>query len=209
MLADKNPNVWNESIGFIISKNPYAKEQKEAKVPSDYNFSLENRVHAAENSFELPVLPASGVSAGTGRLYIWEKTVDLTMERPLFGFGMDTLMYHFPHYNIDARAGLRTEKTIVDKPHSMYVGAFYGTGIVGFIGFMGVLVLTGWVALKTVVIRKYVMASMLGIGWLAFLIQALFNDTLPGTAGPMWAIAGMMMAILLAKNEVKEDGVNN
>jgi len=168
-------------------------------------------VYAAENSFELPVLPGQGIAAGSGRAYIWGKTVALTLERPLFGLGLDTILYHFPHYNIDARAGMLTEHTIIDKPHSMYVGIFYGTGIIGFIGFIGLAILTVLFALKAVSARKSSIAVVLGIAWLAFLIQALFNDTLPGTAAPMWALAGMMMAIIIRNKDVEEitDGRND
>ncbi|AOV08792.1 O-antigen ligase family protein [Sporosarcina ureilytica] len=204
VLADKNPRVWNESIGFIIKKNPYVKEQPVAMAPTDFKFTFENRVYAAENKFELPVLPERGTAAGSGRAYIWSKTIDLTMERPLFGFGLDTIMYHFPHYNIDARAGMRSESTIVDKPHNMYVGIFYGTGILGFIGFAGIAIITLLVTLKAILTRKHILAVIFGIGWLGFLIQALFNDTLPGTAAPMWTLAGMMMAYMLATKEDKE-----
>ena len=56
--------------------------------------------------FTLPELPESGWGPGTGRIYIWEKTLKLVKERPLFGYGLDTLMYNFPHDNIEARANL-------------------------------------------------------------------------------------------------------
>lgn len=211
VLAEKNPRVWNESIGFIVKKNPYVKEQPVATAPKHFGLTVENRVYAAENSFELPVLPERGTAAGSGRAYIWSKTIDLTMDRPLFGYGLDTIMYHFPHYNIDARAGMRSEHTIVDKPHNMYVGIFYGTGIIGFIGFAGLAVVMAFSGLKAIVTRQSIVLAVLAIGWLAFLIQALFNDTLPGTAAPMWAIAGMMVAFILSNKEVKEitDGRND
>lgn len=211
VLAEENPQVWNESIGFIIKKNPYLKEQPMAIESSSIKYQLENRVYAAEEIFELPELPWRGTAAGSGRAYIWGKTVELTMEKPLFGYGLDTLIYHFPHYNIDARAGMWDENSIVDKPHSMYVGILYGTGIIGFIGFAGLAIITVLVALKVVVTRKYVIAAVFAIGWLAFLIQAMFNDSLPGTAAPMWAIAGMMMAFIVRNKDVEEitDGRNN
>lgn len=211
ILADKNPKVWTESIGFFIKKNPYVIEQPTATKVTNSQFSFENRAFAAENQFELPELPERSISAGTGRFYIWQKTFDLTMKRPLFGYGLDTLMYHFPHYNIDARAGIRDEKTIVDKPHSMYVGVLYGTGIVGFISFAGIAILTVIAVLKVVFTRKQAMINVFALGWLAFLTQALFNDSLPGTAGPMWVIAGIMMGMILIKNEVegKIDGRND
>lgn len=204
MLAKEDPRVWNESIGFIVKKNPYIKEQLIASATEPYNFSLERRAYAADNQFELPVLPGRGWSAGSGRIYIWEKTLKLTMERPLFGYGMDTIMYHFPHYNIDARAGMWSEDTIVDKPHNMYIGVLYGTGIIGLIGFMGIVIMTTLTAFKVVWTRKYMTLAVLAIGWLAFLLQAMFNDSLPGTSGPLWAIAGIMMGLVFAKNESKE-----
>lgn len=204
VLAEKNPRVWNESIGFIVKKNPYVQEQQVAVGTSNTEYQLGNQVYAAENIFELPELPEAGYSAGSGRVYIWGKTIDLTMKRPLLGFGLDTFMYHFPHYNIDARSGIGSEHTIVDKPHSMYVGILYGTGFIGFIGFAGLAILTVLIALKAIITRMHVLAIVFGVSWLAFLIQALFNDTLPGTAAPMWAMAGMMMAFIVRNKEVEE-----
>lgn len=211
ILAEKDPRVWNESIGFLIKKNPYIEEQTTAIDATMFKFSLENKAFAAENHFKLPELPERGFAAGSGRTYIWEKTFELTMNRPLFGYGLDTLMYHFPHYNIDARAGMWDENTIVDKPHSMYMGIFYGTGIVGIIGFAGIAILTVLAALKVVFTRRQAMVAVLAVGWLAFLLQALFNDSLPGTAGPMWALAGMMMGLLFVNKDVEEktDGRND
>ncbi len=212
VLASDDPRVWNESIGFIIKKNPYEKEKEAAASVTDrYSFSFEHRAYAADNHFELPKLPESGVSAGSGRMYIWGKTFELTMKRPAFGYGMDTLMYHFPHYNIDARAGLSSETNIVDKPHSMYVGIFYGTGIVGLLGFLGIAVITSLMALKAIFTQKYNVAAVFGIAWLAFLVQALFNDTLPGTAAPLWTLVGMMVAYMYTNKEGKElsDGRND
>lgn len=204
VLANKDSRVWDESIGFIIKKNPYVKEQPVGMGLSNMEFQFGSRVYAAENSFELPELPEANYSAGSGRVYIWGKAIDLVMERPLIGFGLDTFMYHFPHYNIDARAGMWLENTIVDKPHNMYVGILYGTGIIGFIGFAGLAIIMALGALKAIVTRQSIIPAVLSIGWLAFLIQALFNDALPGTAAPMWVIAGMLMAFIGINKEFEE-----
>lgn len=211
LLAEKDPRVWKESIGFFIKKNPYVEIEPTALKKTEFNFTFERKAFAAENPFKLPELPDRGRAAGSGRAYIWQKTSELTMQRPLFGYGLDTLMYHFPHYNIDARAGMWSEHTIVDKPHSMYIGIFYGTGIIGMIGFAGIGVLTVIAGLKTVFTRKHASIAVLSVGWLAFLFQALFNDSIPGTAGPMWALAGIMLGLLTAnkKNEEITDGRND
>lgn len=201
VLSEKNPRIWTESIGFVIKKNPYLNENAASRAPLVMEFSMGDSVYAADSTFSLPELPEPSNAALTSRVYIWEKAVEKTMQRPLFGYGLDTLMYHFPHYNIDARAGMETEDAIVDKPHSMFVGIFFGTGIVGFISFAGIALITVLAALKAIFKRKDAIAVVLGIAWLAFLIQAFVNDSLPGTAGPMWTLAGMMMACLLINQE--------
>lgn len=211
ILAEKNPRVWTESLGFLVKKNPYVKEQSVVESYTEPSYLFENKAFAAEIHFELPELPQRGVATGSGRMYIWQKTIELTMERPVFGYGLDTLMYNFPHYNVDARAGMWNENKIVDKPHSMYMGIFYGVGLVGFIGFAGIAIITSLTAIKVILTRRQTIISVLSVGWIAFLIQALFNDSLPGTAGPMWTIAGIMMGLFLINNEVKEkiDGRND
>ena len=211
VLSEKNPRVWDESIGFVMKKNPYAKEQTAEIGQVEFPISIVKRAFAADNQFELPVLPERGVAIGSGRAYIWQKTLELAMERPLLGYGLDTLMYQFPHYNIDARAGMWTEDKIVDKPHSMYIGILYGSGIIGIIGFAGVALVSALAALKIVFRRKQALLTVIAVGWLAFLFQAIFNDSIPGTAGPMWALSGMMMGILLVNKEIEEkiDGRNN
>lgn len=211
VLASKNPGVWSESIGFFVSKNPYVVEQP---VATSFNNNdswkptnlLETTAFAAKEKFALPVLPEREMAAGSGRAYIWGKALELTMERPIFGYGLDTLMYNFPHDNLDARAGMYYETVLVDKPHSMYVGIGYGTGIVGLIGFLGLAVLTVWAVLKAVIRFNAAsgIAVTLGIAWIAFLIQSLFNDSLPGTAAPLWTLAGIMMAFFYKQKEIKE-----
>ena len=153
-LAEKNPQVWAESIGFIIKENPYIEVPVTTTSNNKFQINLENRVYAAENSFELPTLPERDTAAGSGRAYIWGKTLEITMERPLFGYGLDTFVYNFPHYNIDARSGMWDENTIVDKPHSMYIGILYGTGIIGLIGFGGLAIITVFFAIKSSYSKK-------------------------------------------------------
>lgn len=203
ILAKENPRIWSESIGFFIKDNPYVeKANVTSSLNIDLNFELDKKVYAADSHFELPVLPESKMSAGTGRTYIWGKTLELVSERPLLGYGMDTLMYHFPHYNIDARGGLRTEHTIVDKPHNMYVGVLYGVGIIGFIAILILVLGTMIKMLKGIFGNPTSNVNILIVAWFAFALQFMFNDSLPGTTPIMWLFAGITLA-LLNKKEFK------
>lgn len=200
ILAKENPRVWDESFGFIFNNNPYVKAE-EGEVTF---FNFNNKVSASDNSFELPVLPESGVSAGTGRVYIWEKTFDLIKDRPLIGYGMDSLMYNFPHYNIDARAGLGTETIITDKPHNIFIGILYGTGIFGFIAIVLLFVYFIYSFFKHLFKKVNIQYVVLGIGSLAYFTQGMFNDSLPSVSAVSWIFMGIMFATYLKEKELED-----
>ncbi|MFL1994898.1 O-antigen ligase family protein [Lysinibacillus irui] len=209
MLANKDARVWTESIGFVVEWNPYVKEDPAPVVSlkSDIKFEWMTRAYADEK-FNLPVLPERGWAAGSGRFYIWGKALEIVKERPVFGYGLDTFMYNFPHYAIDARAGLYDENTITDKPHNMYIYWLYGTGLAGLLCAILLVSMTLMNIITAIKCNNNMIISVLGISWVAYLIQAVFNDSLPGTSASMWAIAGIVVAITL-KNKEQIDGRDN
>lgn len=201
MLAKENSKVWDETFGFFVASNPYVEETIPPLSNSNHNNNgsimtiFENTVYASENAVELPELPQTGVGAGSGRVYIWSYILDLVKERPLQGYGLDSLMYNFQHYNIDARANLETETVVVDKPHNLYIGVLYGTGIVGFIAFMILILVSTWISLKQVFKPQNILLTVLAVGVLAFFFQAIFNDSLPGISGVMWVVTGILLSM--------------
>ncbi|MGE6513592.1 O-antigen ligase family protein [Lysinibacillus sphaericus] len=209
VLANKDARVWTESVGAVIKSNPYLKEEPtlSTSMNIDMEFDWMKRAHAAEK-FELPVLSERGWGAGSGRIYIWSKTLNLITERPLFGYGLDTLMYNFPHYSSDIRAAYWFEDTITDKTHNMYMGLLYGTGFVGLLSVLILIGLSVYHPLKKAFKYNCAIICILGTAWGAYLIQAMFNDSLPGTSASMWAMAGMLLAITF-KNKEQVDGRDN
>lgn len=212
ILAKENSKVWDETFGFFVSSNPYVEEtlqqvSNKNNTQNPLEMILENKVYASEQAVEIPELPQSGVGAGSGRLYIWTYILDLVKERPIQGYGLDSLMYNFQHYNIDARANLETEAVIVDKPHNMYIGVLYGTGIVGFIAFMVLVLASTWASIKQIIKPKAqnVLITVLAVGALAFFFQAIFNDSLPGINGVMWVVLGILLVNFKFNSEVNQE----
>ncbi|QFF97981.1 O-antigen ligase family protein [Psychrobacillus glaciei] len=210
VLSVKDPKVWDESVGFFLPENPYVVElpkDTSLKEINDWHVSkfFFSTVFAADAAFTLPELPKNAWGPGTGRIYIWQKTLQLVSERPLFGYGLDTLIYNFPHYDIEAQGNLN-ELTIVDKPHNLYVGIVYGTGIIGLFGFLGIVFNIVWVALKKIFSYNKLssLTIVLCVTWLAFLFQALFNDSLPGTTTPVFIIGGIIMGLIYNDKEALE-----
>lgn len=209
IAASQNAKVWDETIGMVIKNNPYLPEAQPEATASTYNVEgmFTTKAYAAEK-FALPTLPERATAAGSGRMYIWDKAFNLVKERPLFGYGLDSMMYQFPHYNIDARAGLADENTIADKPHNMYVSLLFGTGIIGLLCMLVLMMLSIGAPLKTAIQTKSAPIFILGIAWVAFLLQSMFNDSLPGTSAVAFTLLGMMLAMTLQSKE-QADGRNN
>ncbi|WP_042470965.1 O-antigen ligase family protein [Bacillus ndiopicus] len=207
VLASKNSLIWTESVGVIFESNPYVEENKDISFKNqEYNINWISRAYATDN-FELPKLPERHTSLGNGRVYIWGKTMNLIAQRPLVGYGLDTLVYNFPHYNIDSRAGIGYEFVITDKPHSIYMGLFYGVGTIGFLAVLIIIVSTLVISIK-VIIKKHRELGIIYIAWSAYLLQALLNDSLPSISAPMWILAGIMMALTFTHKE-SINGRNN
>jgi len=96
---------------------------------------------------ELKTVDAMGwnnnLEFGSGRGYIWSRTLPMIKETILLGHGADTYCIYFPHndyvgkYNV----GWDNLNLIVDKPHNLYMGMAVGTGLISVFAFLSILIL--------------------------------------------------------------------
>lgn len=204
-VSAKDPRIWAESFGFF--ENLYVSQTQPASEPVVNDEGVNNQTAEKqpimEKTLQLPVLPARAMSAGSGRVYIWEKTIDQFKERPLVGYGLDSLMYNFPHYHIDARAGMYDENTITDKPHNTYLGVLYGTGIVGFIALVFTVVMLSVMSVMTLFQQKNSQFAIVAIASGAYFVQAMFNDSLPGISAITWVFIGMTFALMYQAKQLE------
>lgn len=217
-MAKHNPKVWDETLGFFIKGNPFMQEElsissKPIELAIDtYRNVLEQiplvpSVFAESNEEEklIPDLPEQGVGAGSGRIYIWTETLKLVKERPLTGYGMDTLPFFFPQDDPQIYANIENYNLIVDKPHNMYLGILYGAGIFAFLTFLGLLAIHFYNNAKIFIKNKIdeeklIYIAALFAGWWAYLMQAMFNDTIVGTAPIFFVLFGVGISLLLSQN---------
>jgi hypothetical protein len=68
---------------------------------------------------------------GSGRGYIWSRTIPMISKTIVVGHGADTFCVYFPHKDYVGKynAGWNIN-TIVDKPHNMYFASAVGTGLI-------------------------------------------------------------------------------
>lgn len=187
-LSLMDNQIGEESYRFITQQ----------QQQNDYNFGKNFTPTEATtyDEFVLPLLPNKSTSALSSRAYIWEKSFDLIGEKPLFGYGLDTFLYHFPHFNLDARSGISTERIIVDKPHSSYLDLLFGVGFIGFTVFFIII----WYFLKVVILqirnKKFIRFLPLVMLLIAFGIQGITVDTNVGTSVVFWSVLGLYFSII-------------
>ncbi|MER2076573.1 O-antigen ligase family protein [Psychrobacillus psychrotolerans] len=199
LLSKQNPKVWDESVGFFIKTNPFVKLDGAFLELNFPNYKVE----AAESTLELPTLAERYYSAGSGRTYIWVKVLELVKEKPITGYGLDTLTYHFPQNDINKRSGMFDENIIIDKPHNFFINILYGSGLLGFLS------LICFVSIYSFKLFKYVIKDKQSpiiwafiLGWGAFLIQGIFNDSVIGaTIVPFLSIS---IIYAISKRNIKE-----
>lgn len=215
-----NPNFF--ALEDVTSSTNSSKIQKVSMGDSNRKFSGERlqdiflpaKAYAEGNNnagstekYEIPTLPAPGISAGSGRAYIWDKTFETAMKRPIFGYGLDTFTYVFPQNDRDKVAGLGTYNIIVDKPHNMYLGLLIGSGFIALLAFIllvGSILIKG---IKTVWRRQTpqqenaVMLALFTASF-AYLVQGLVNDSVIGSAVIFWVLLGVLVSLLDNRNVV-------
>lgn len=142
-------------------------------------------------------LPSYAPSSDSGRFHIWIRTIDLIKEKPVLGYGLDTLGYYFPHYDLK---GVNISNNIVDKPHNMYLALAFGSGIPALLAFLVLVIhyLKKSLFLYQENINTHLRIMLLCIlgGCLAYLYQGLFNDSIIGTAPIFWIFFGIGVSLL-------------
>jgi putative inorganic carbon (HCO3(-)) transporter len=128
--------------------------------------------------------------AGSNRMYIWLKTLELVSAQPFTGYGLENLQMAFvSQYKSDMLAQFG-RVMFVDKAHNEYLHIAVTAGIPALLIYLGLLVQ---------IARKYsarlaesdvyqaLTASLIG-----YLTQAFFNISVVSVAFIFWAFLGLM-----------------
>ncbi|QAV25723.1 O-antigen polymerase [Neobacillus thermocopriae] len=212
VMVNHNPRVWDETFGFFIKTNPFAEAHammdglRQAFDPS--HVYAESEHNQQDQAYELPQLPESGVGSGSGRLYIWKKTWELIQQRPLLGYGLDTLPYFFPQDDPEKHANIETYTVIVDKPHNLYIGIAYGAGVIALFALIAFVANIAILAMKRIAKTMFgddeqAIFASIALACSAYLVQALFNDSIIGTAVIFWILLGVLVSFLVQQKKEK------
>jgi len=166
-------------------------------------------------------VPATGFASnqgfGSGRGYIWSRSIPMMKDTVLMGHGADTYAIHFPHNDYVGKYNSGTFSSniniIVDKPHNMYMGAWIGTGGISVIAF---LALTGIYLVQS--IQLYIKKSFadndfltfagsgIAFGIFGFLVSGLVNDSTVSVMPMFYGLLGTGIAVnMILAHKVKTE----
>jgi putative inorganic carbon (HCO3(-)) transporter len=131
------------------------------------------------------------------RLYVWDKTVRLIIERPWFGYGLETFMLVFKKYNQEYTE-IFHDRVIIDRAHNNYLDVAFAMGLPGLAAYLALLLsflVYVWHLFKGLQDRSHKMLA-LGIlaGFCGYLINDLFIFSVVSVSPTFWSLMGLTLA---------------
>ena len=206
------PAQSDDGKNFIIFSMDKQEKNWVFRVTDDgvyYNTEIGTTVKLEEN---VPSVGwADNQEFGSGRGYIWSRTIPMMKDTLLLGHGADTYCLYFPHQDYVGKYNSGTFSDnisiIVDKPHNMYMGMWLGTGMFSVFAFLAIMLLYILQSVKLYRNRKYfsfLEYSGIGIflGIVGFAVTGLVNDSSVSIMPMFYGLLGTGTAInmILARN---------
>lgn len=191
----------------------------------DWNFRLDEQivmVNDLGNDVVLEDVPSIGweknTSFGSGRGYIWSRTLPMMKDTMLIGHGADTYCIYFPHKDyvgkLKSPSYTNNYNIIVDKPHNMYMGMWVGTGGISVIAFLAMLGMYAWQSIRWIWKSKFenfldFAGAGIFLGIIGFAVTGLVDDSSVSVMPMFYGLLGTGIAINMIQNrnlakEVKE-----
>ena len=139
---------------------------------------------------------------GSGRGYIWSRSLPILKENMILGNGPDTYAIYFPQEDFIGRFNTKSVPygALVDKPHNLYLQIGINTGAISLIGFLAIVIMY---LIQS--IRMYFKNNLedeieiVGLGIfiavLSYLVAGIFNDSTVAVAPVFWILLGTGIAI--------------
>ncbi len=148
---------------------------------------------------------------GSGRGYIWSRSIPLVFKNIIIGKGPDSFALEFPQNDVIAKLNyLGNPYIIVDKPHSIYLQSAINTGVLSLLAIIVLVALYLIQTLIKLVTRNdgiIVNAARLACASAvtAYMAAGATTDSVVSVAPVFWIILGMGYGV----NFIRSAGVEN
>lgn len=140
---------------------------------------------------------------GTARTSMWKSAIPWIKDYPILGSGLDTIKYQYPNYRLPDYGKLEGGHNFTpDRLHNEYLNTLATKGVVGFISYYLIFILT-WLLICIKGLYRFIDTKnpyqflLLGtvVGGLVYLGQVLFNFGVVATLVLFYILLGSGIAI--------------
>jgi hypothetical protein len=122
----------------------------------------------------------------SNRGYIWNRTIQLVFEKPVFGYGADTYTAIYPQGDLIYKHQIFGNHVIVvDKPHNLFLTIALNFGFVGLIFFL-------CISLQTFIQSRF---DFLMIPILSYFVVGLVNDSVVFATYIIFVLFGLLLIL--------------
>ena len=119
---------------------------------------------------------------GSGRGFIWSRTIPMIKETIFIGHGPDTFAIYFPQWDLAGKInGLRNPNTMVDKPHNWYMQIAVNTGLLSMISIVSFILVYCYKVLLLYIKSPnkdcLILQSVTFSAVISYCIAGFFNDS--------------------------------
>lgn len=197
---------------FINDRNFYFTNQL---VMGDYKYI--NELGRLDECTIPPNVFPGYENVGSGRGYVWGRTIPLLLDHLVVGSGPDTFALEFPQNDYVARYSCGFDNTIFTRPHNFYLQMAVQTGGLSLIAFLVFYIMYFVGSCKRYFFGKFSskeewMGFALFLSTVGFMAAGLANDSLIVVTPVFYVLLGTGMAVNQKlcpkkskdKNEIKE-----
>ncbi len=127
--------------------------------------------------------------AGWGRGFAWKKSVEMIMEKPIFGIGPDSFQLGFLKY-YDEWVKISGRSTIFDYAHNDYLQMGVNTGLISLACYLGFMISLCVRSIKR--IKKNPLIVIFVVGIVGYSIHVFFSFSIPILAPLFWLSCGLL-----------------
>jgi O-antigen ligase len=165
---------------------------------------------------EVPSIGFDGLEHwGSGRGYIWSRSLPIALSRPVIGTGPDTYALVFPQDDVVGKLKFMANPYIVvDKPHNMYLQMAINTGILSLLAYLAIFTIYLKDALPQAAKgiapgeEPWAHALRLGIlvGMFGYMASALSTDSTVSVSPVFWVVLGLGFALSIRAKGLRTGG---
>lgn len=189
-----NDQTW-EKLDFLVSDGEIS-----FTTPSFRKVDIKKDLYAKHIGFE------GRGKLGSGRGYIWSRSIPLVFNNIIVGSGQDTFITEFPQYDIFGRQAERFHQyfwgELTDKPHNTFIQIGIHTGLISLL-----ILLTGIFLLIFKSVKLSLNEGNINItivifssAILGFLLSSVFNDSILAITPIIYILLGINVLGIVKSN---------